>query len=72
LVRDAVVYPAATLLCVCAHLAGRERISPLAASTPIVGCNGTTVPDLAEVRGQAHAKRALTIAAAGAHSLLIL
>jgi len=29
-------------------------------------------PDLADVRGQDQAKRALTIAAAGAHSLLIL
>jgi energy-coupling factor transporter ATP-binding protein EcfA2 len=30
------------------------------------------VPDLAEVRGQTHAKRALAIAAAGAHSLLMI
>jgi magnesium chelatase family protein len=52
LVRDAVVYPAATLLGVCAHLAGRERISPLAAALPVAGCNGTVLPDLAEVRGR--------------------
>ena len=36
LVRDAVVYPATSLLAVCAHLAGREPIAPLMASTPVV------------------------------------
>ena len=71
LVRDAVVYPAASLLAVCAHLAGRELLSPLAAQ-PCVAANGATLPDLADVRGQAHAKRALTIAAAGGHSLLMI
>jgi magnesium chelatase family protein len=59
------------LLAVCAHLTGREPIAPLAApSCPKV--NGTPIPDLADVRGQAQAKRALTIAAAGAHSLLMI
>lgn len=33
---------------------------------------GTPVPDLAEVRGQVQAKRALEIAAAGGHSLLMI
>ncbi len=33
--------------------------------------NGAVYPDLSEVRGQAHAKRALEVAAAGAHSLLM-
>ena len=32
----------------------------------------TSQPDLAEVRGQSHAKRALEIAAAGGHSLLMI
>ena len=72
LVRDAVVYPATSLLGVCAHVAGRELISPLAMSLPVVAGNTTTLPDLADVRGQAQAKRALTIAAAGAHSLLMI
>ncbi len=70
LVRDAVVYPAATLLAVCAHLAGHAPIPPLARSVAVAG--GEPGADLADVRGQAQAKRALTIAAAGGHSLLMI
>jgi magnesium chelatase family protein len=72
LVRDATVYPAATLLAVCAHIAGREALAPL--PPPIRPAPGTDAGDvdLADVRGQPQAKRALAIAAAGAHSLLIL
>ena len=56
---------------VCAHLTGRELLAPLA---PRAGASRRRrdAPDLADVRGQAHAKRALTIAAAGAHSLLMI
>ncbi len=63
LVRDAVVYPAATLLAVCAHLAGHAPIPPQPRSVAVAG--GEPGADLADVRGQAQAKRALTIAAAG-------
>jgi magnesium chelatase family protein len=72
LVRGALVYPASSLLGVCAHVVGRTPLTPLAASPPAPVDGGAGVPDLADVRGQEHAKRALTIAAAGAHSLLIL
>jgi magnesium chelatase family protein len=71
LVREAHIYPAASLLAVCAHLTGLEPISPLFREPPRA-IAATPAPDLADVRGQAHAKRALTIAAAGAHSLLNL
>jgi magnesium chelatase family protein len=70
LVRDAQVLPAKTLLEVCAHLARRESLQPyigeLAAATQ------PDYPDLDEVKGQAQAKRALEIAAAGGHSLLMV
>jgi len=69
LVQDATVFGARTLLAVCAHLTARETL-PAAAATPRGQC--TEALDLADVRGQAHAKRALEIAAAGGHSLLLL
>jgi magnesium chelatase family protein len=70
LVRDLVVLPAAHLLEVCGHLTGAK---PIEATSPAPALPATrSAPDLAEVRGQAHAKRALAIAAAGAHSLLMV
>ncbi|OGA65980.1 MAG: ATP-dependent protease, partial [Betaproteobacteria bacterium RIFCSPLOWO2_12_FULL_67_28] len=63
------VLPAATLLEVCAHLAGE---APL---VPQPGARDPVSPryfELAEVKGQAQAKRALEIAAAGGHALLMV
>ena len=71
-VRDVTVYPASTLLAVCGHLTGRELLAQLAASSESSCAPGVAMADLADVRGQEPAKRALTIAAAGAHSLLML
>jgi magnesium chelatase family protein len=70
LVRDAIVYPASGLLAVCAHLAGRETLTAARHEAP--GAPAEAPHDLADVRGQAAAKRALTIAAAGSHSLLMI
>ncbi len=70
LVADADVRSADNLLEVCAHLCGRielPRAEPMPATPMPAG-----EPDLAEVRGQAHARRALEIAAAGAHNLLFV
>jgi magnesium chelatase family protein len=68
LVASSEVYAARTLLDVCAFLAGREQ---LPRGTPVDPAALPAYPDLQEVRGQAPAKRALEIAAAGGHSLLM-
>jgi len=59
---------ARTLLEVCAMLGGRKQL-PRATPLPVVR---TASVDLADVRGQAHARRALEIAAAGGHHLLLI
>ncbi len=69
LVEEAMVYPARSLLDVCAHLTGRAPLARCSASPQLNGCRH---PDLLEVKGQLHAKRALEIAAAGGHSLIMV
>ncbi len=69
LVSGAEVYPACHLLEVTAHLSGAQ---PLSRAAGAGGEDPIDYPDLAEVRGQAPAKRALEIAAAGGHSLLMV
>jgi magnesium chelatase family protein len=69
LLAGARVYAARTLLEVCAHLAGRELLE-LCAATPEIA--DQSYPEWIDVKGQAQAKRALEIAAAGAHSLLMV
>jgi magnesium chelatase family protein len=64
-------YTARTLLEVCAALNGRGEL-PRAQPLPSIESSATPMPDLADVRGQPHARRALEIAAAGAHHLLLL
>lgn len=70
LVRGAIVHPAKNLLAVCAHVAGRESLSRCETTPP--HCYEAEVADLSDVRGQAFAKRALEIAAAGEHSVLMV
>jgi magnesium chelatase family protein len=72
LVGDADVRVADSLLAVCAHLAGRIELARAASSAPESEAREASAPDLADVRGQAQARRALEIAAAGAHHLLFI
>ena len=69
LVRDAHVIAAGSLLEVVAHLAGHTPIARHASPVPAALAS---YPDLGEVKGQQQAKRALEVAAAGGHSLLMV
>jgi magnesium chelatase family protein len=70
LVRDAQVLPANTLLEVCAHLARRESLQPYVRET--AATPQFEYLDFADVKGQAHVKRGMEIAATGGHSLLMV
>ena len=68
LARDVEAMTARTLLEVCGALTGRKTLPP--AIAPLL--QYTPGPDLSDVRGQVHARRALEIAAAGNHHLLLV
>ncbi len=62
------------LLELCAHLHHQQRLPPLPHSEPKISATSTTTqqPDMSEVIGQTHARRALEIAAAGGHNLIMI
>lgn len=68
LARGVDCFTARTLLEVCAHLRGTRELPRAEAPSP----GACTFPDLADVRGQAQARRALEVAAAGNHHLLLV
>ncbi|HXH64657.1 MAG TPA: magnesium chelatase domain-containing protein, partial [Mariprofundaceae bacterium] len=70
-VEGLTVYAAKHLLDVVRHLSGRDEMQPFAGETEEDGSRAP-LPDLADIRGQHQARRALEIAAAGGHHLLLI
>ncbi len=69
LAGSAMILPAHHLLEVCDHLSGERQLS---GQIPVFTKTAPEYPDMADVRGQQQIKRALEIAAAGAHHVLMV
>ncbi|MCB1935461.1 MAG: YifB family Mg chelatase-like AAA ATPase, partial [Nitrosomonas sp.] len=71
LVKQARIHAAQSLLQICSHLTGDQPL-PVYCTPPDQHNKQPDYPDMEEVKGQTQAKRALEIAAAGNHSLLMI
>lgn len=71
-VRGITVYPVKSVSQLFKHLKGEEKIEPVSEKDYSEYEGSTNLPDFSDVKGQFEAKRALEVAAAGGHNVMMI